>query len=454
MQKHEFPSLSTALAVVALASLLVLTPAALAQQEPASDSHGGTTPADTKTRASATTHPEGSHHPPRTGRFVGDHWTPYNPPDPESFPQGSQVHVIVPGDTLWDLSGRFLADPYLWPQIWDVNQYITDSHWIYPGDPLRIPGKPVVIGEAGPAPAEAPVEVQAPSPATPALAETPSAPEMAEAPMPRPAAPPALLPAGPVLMPIASESDVYCSTYIVDVWDSPALRVMGQEDEARTLLGTGDIVFLNMGLNSDIAAGDVFTAVAYQGVVPHPIFKETVGEGVRMIARIKVIALQEKSATAQIIQACDGVHIGMGLLPFEEIPVPLTSPGEFRRYGVQLDSGAAGYIVEVSPDRAALGSGDVVNIDMGADNGLRPGDILTIYREWGGSPRFDSADSYIERPQMRAEKRRGKGGFEPGDYAHAILGQMVILRTQAHTATAKIVVSAREINLGDRVAQR
>ena len=33
---------------------------------------------------------------------------------------------------------RWLGDPYLWPQVWDENRYILDSHWIYPGDPIVI----------------------------------------------------------------------------------------------------------------------------------------------------------------------------------------------------------------------------------------------------------------------------------------------------------------------------
>src|SRR5262245_55480091 len=142
-------------------------------------------------------HPPESTHPPRTGRFVGDHWTPYEPPGVESFPQGSQVHVIVKGDTLWDLAGKYLDNPFLWPQIWDVNQYITDSHWIYPGDPLLIPGKPTVIGEKGPEPA---IEVLQPPAATPEGA--PEAGTVAE-----PAPPAKLTPSGPVLAPIADETD-------------------------------------------------------------------------------------------------------------------------------------------------------------------------------------------------------------------------------------------------------
>ena len=74
--------------------------------------------------------------PPKDLHQVGDHWTAWDPPT--SFPEGTQVYTIVPGDTLWDLAQKNLGDPYLWPQIWERNRYILDAHWIYPGDPLLL----------------------------------------------------------------------------------------------------------------------------------------------------------------------------------------------------------------------------------------------------------------------------------------------------------------------------
>src|SRR5688500_16757847 len=81
--------------------------------------------------------------PPRELRLIGDHWTAYYPPDPATYPPGSRIHIIERGDTLWALAERYYGDPYLWPQLWENNTYITDAHWIYPGDPLLIEGEAV-----------------------------------------------------------------------------------------------------------------------------------------------------------------------------------------------------------------------------------------------------------------------------------------------------------------------
>src|SRR5687767_8266877 len=78
---------------------------------------------------------------------VPRHWSRYR--YPETIPDGATYYIIVRGDTLWDLAGKYLGNPYLWPQIWDENRYITDAHWIYPGDPLIMPKVALVTDRAG-----------------------------------------------------------------------------------------------------------------------------------------------------------------------------------------------------------------------------------------------------------------------------------------------------------------
>lgn len=53
-------------------------------------------------------------------------------------PDHPEIYVVVRGDTLWDISGRFLEKPWNWPKLWGANPQIANPHLIYPGDRLRL----------------------------------------------------------------------------------------------------------------------------------------------------------------------------------------------------------------------------------------------------------------------------------------------------------------------------
>jgi len=63
-----------------------------------------------------------------------------------------EKYTVVKGDTLWDISTRFLKSPWEWPQLWQFNPQVKNPHLIYPGDVLTIyfiDGKPAMQVQRG-----------------------------------------------------------------------------------------------------------------------------------------------------------------------------------------------------------------------------------------------------------------------------------------------------------------
>jgi hypothetical protein len=344
--------------------------------------------------------------PPSDLRLVRGHWTAYSPPDPAVYPPGSEVHIIERGDTLWDLARRYYGDPYLWPQLWENNTYITDAHWIYPGDPLLI-RREGVVGEIPVAEIEAIFEEE------PAFG---------------------FVDDGETLIPFALGhlSDVYCFGYLGHVDEPYPNRIAAFEDtETRHIpmalyqeigVTVDDIVFLEGGTATGLIPGETYLVVRRDHLVTHPVTGEVIGRHYDYRGRIRILCAEDDIATGIVVQACSDILVDDRLKPMPQIPIPLAELGEWERHCTIPSGKSEGFIVNAKDYHYALGEGAVVQVNLGFQDAVEPGDFLTVYR-----------------PHRT-----------PG-FPRLILGEIGILTTEAHSATGRIIRMSYSMEVGDRV---
>ncbi len=77
------------------------------------------------------------------------HWSRWDYRTETTPGEGQAVHIVEKGDTLWDLGAKYLGNPFAWPQIWELNKWVKDPHWIYPGDPIVVEASRGTVTQPG-----------------------------------------------------------------------------------------------------------------------------------------------------------------------------------------------------------------------------------------------------------------------------------------------------------------
>ncbi len=326
--------------------------------------------------------------PPRELHRVGDHWTAYNPPDPSTYPAGARTHTIRSGDTLWALAQQYYGNPYLWPQLWESNTWITDAHWIYPGDVL------LVEGEGG---ATAAAEAAGEGEATDRSAALAEGENVFGATQTEDGMTVARIQASNNPVALGTEADVYCYGYIGDPNEPMPNYVQSHEDyeikylphasvEDPASAAPGDLIYIKGDATTGLVAGDTYIAVEPAEIVRHPATGEALGRQYDYVGQIRILCTETGFSRAIVTEACREIRIGARLKPMPELPIPIARIPDLPAWCDEPTGRMTGHIIDSRGWDLGLIEGTLVQVDLGRDDALEPGDFLTVFRP---SPRAD-----------------------------------------------------------------
>ncbi len=334
-------------------------------------------------------------------------------------------HVVVKGDTLWDISEKFLKDPWLWPQVWQLNKaQIRNPHLIYPGDVVVLTmenGQPRLSLEAAAGPGAGPVVKLTP--------QVRGEPIVTEA-------------AGIPSIPLKAIKAMLSQSGVGDPADlEKAPRILGSSD-ARVMFGAGDSVYATRGDGETVD----WRVVRLGQPLRNPDNPET-------------------------ILAYEMVYLGLARTekPGDPLQVRILSAEQEileRDRLVPAWKGDALHFVPHSPDKpleakvaAALGGPLYAGTHMtlvlnkGARDGLEEGHVLALFR--AGRTVADPKCLRAEKIAFLAGGSRGQARDCKPDKADATalpdtrVGLAFVYRVFNHVAYALVMKSTEPVTVGD-----
>src|SRR5688572_694993 len=288
---------------------------------------------------------------------------------------------------------------------------------------------------------------------------------------------------------IAGRTTLFCAGYIrlQRLPETPEIVGAVEEQEQR-MFADGDIVYINAGSSQGVKEGQKFQIIRPRGDVKgvHRQKIGFLGTHIQELGQLQVIKVRENTATAQITNSCgEMIMLGDLLTALPDRDSPL------QRTDVALDPYAdptgkqVGRLMMAKDSREMVTNNDVVYIDLGVEDNVKPGDYLTIYRPLGTGniTRVDNEEGARSSSKgFQSDRFRG-GGFgiqasrskdstafvdAEGRYRYRpitskevkdhrppmprkIVGEIVILDVQTRTATAIITRVVGEVHTGDWV---
>ncbi len=337
-------------------------------------------------------------------------------PAPDAATPGSapETYTVQRGDTLWDLSAKFLDSPWYWPRLWSYNPQIANPHWIYPGNVVRFypggDGKPPRIEVVGTG-AEQPVEAR----------------------------------------PGAGDGDDVTVGGRYRIGFVPAKGVQVRRDsfvtprqaeesgvitaafEEKLLLSIYDRAYARFPDGAGVKPGATYLLYTKQREVRHPVTGELFGFRSTIVGAARVVSVDGSVATVEITRAFDPIERGTLLGPWSDAVV--------RKVTARANTHAlSGFIIAAQQDLVSeIGEHHVVFVDKGRADGVEEGNVFTVVR---------SGDPYGQhRSDILSDSRAAELPIED-------IGTLMVIDAQQTSSAALVVRSLRELFVGDKVEMR
>jgi len=316
--------------------------------------------------------------------------------------RGKDYHIVVKGDTLWDISVKYMNNPYFWPKLWQWNDYISNPHFIYPGDKISLVPPRVTVRSA-------PIEETSQEVEVPVVEEQEEV-EQTET-LQAPEEPPSK---------IIIERQKYnirhlrSSGMISPEEMKSAGKIVDALDE-KIMFGEGDLVYI--ALNREAQKDEILSVFKPTDEIIHPITHKKLGHKIERLGHIKVIDSSEGITTGLIIESFNVISREDKVMQREDLAEEIT----IKEVSLPLD----GRIVTSMEGLSIYGQSDVVYIDLGKAEGVDEGFIFTIYRP-----------SHVKgKYTMPAET----------------IGRLLVFQVKEMTSTAIIIDAVEEIRAGEQI---
>ncbi len=321
-----------------------------------------------------------------------------------------EQHTVVRGDTLWDISGKFLDKPWCWPQVWGMNrEEIANPHWIYPGQIIYLDraagrlrlGKPLDGGTGG-------------------ATDFRLSPQLRTEGLGRDAVP--SIPAG-AIEPFLSQPLI-----IEDDELKGAPRIIGAQ-ENRVFIGKGDKAYVK----GDLQGGTAFQVFRPGKPLKDPVSKQVVGQEAFYLGTLKLARPAEAGSEVHTFTVSSAKEeMGKGDLLMQTPPAPM------RNYVPHAPAVAVeAMVLAVYGGVTHAGQNQIVSINRGKLDGLELGSVLQLYHKGQSVDDPDASRGWLnlKRPQVRLPDEA--------------VGSLFIFRVFKHISYGLIMQVTEPIVVGD-----